>query len=103
LASDGHGAGRVEVIGRDGGFGYWWPWYNGAGIDTYNGAGSEWQYTPRYFTSLVLNNEYQLPPLNGVSNIQFPGWYGFQIKVDHPGYTSAEADTYWTLEWAARP
>lgn len=103
LASDGHGAGRVEVIGRDGGFGYWWPWYNGAGIDTYNGSGGEWQYIPRYFTSLVINNEYQLPPLNGVSNIQFPGWYGFQIKVDHPGYTSAEAETYWTLEWAARP
>ena len=101
VASDKNGGGRVEAVGEAGGFGYWWPWYNGAGIDTYNGA--DWQYTPRYFTSLVINNEYQLPPINGVSNIQFPGWFGFTVRVDHPGYTSAEADTYWKLQWAARP
>jgi hypothetical protein len=98
-ASDKFGSGRIEAVGESSG-----AWYDNSpavGTDIVNPA--NWGYTPRYFTSLVINNTTELPPMTGVSSIRFPWEGGASISVNRAGSTVASANSGWKLQWVARP
>jgi hypothetical protein len=56
-----------------------------------------------HFSSLVINNTNQLPPMTGVTSIQWPYEFGFTVQVNRPGSTVADANASWKLQWVARP